>query len=197
LPTKGVFVDVGAGHPSYLSNTYFFEKNDWTGICIDAHPMQYEFLKRKRSAVEWAAISTEEGEIEFSHAYLPTYSSVVRKEEFRKLIQIHFCKTIRIPSLKLETILERHKIETIDILDIDVEGTELDVWNSFDYKKHKPKIVIIEHYTFGLADNSQNIKDLFSKLPYQLVHTTCTNFIFLNLQYLHKLRKTEMVKYNH
>jgi hypothetical protein len=46
LPEKGIFVDVGAGHPIYLSNTYFFEKNGWTGVCIDADPKQYEHLKK-------------------------------------------------------------------------------------------------------------------------------------------------------
>jgi hypothetical protein len=96
-------------------------------------------------------------------------------------MKVPFKKTIRVPSLKLETVLEKHNIEIIDLLDIDVEGTELDVWKTFDYEKHKPKVIIIEYYTFGLADNSQNIKDFFSKLPYKLVYTTCANFIFLNL----------------
>ena len=181
LPEKGVFVDVGAGHPIYLSNTYFFEKNGWTGVCIDADPHQYEYLKKERANVEWAAIAAEEGEVEFSQAYSPTYSSTVKKEGYKGLMKIPFKKTIRVPSLKLETALEKYNIGIIDLLDIDVEGTELDVWKTFDYEKHKPKVIIIEYYTFGLADNSQNIKDFFSKLPYKLVYTTCANFIFLNL----------------
>jgi hypothetical protein len=57
LPDKGVFVDVGAGHPIYLSNTYFFEKNGWTGVCIDADPNQYKLLKKERTNAEWAAIA--------------------------------------------------------------------------------------------------------------------------------------------
>ena len=181
VPEKGIFVDVGAGHPIYLSNTYFFEKNGWTGVCIDADPNQYEYLKKKRANVEWAAIAPEEGEIEFSQAYSPTYSSTVKKEAYKGLMKVPFKKTIRVPSLKLETVLEKYNIDIIDLLDIDVEGTELDVWKTFDYEKHKPKVIIIEYYTFGLADNSQNIKDFFSKLPYKLVYTTCANFIFLNL----------------
>src|SRR5262249_18022634 len=178
LPENGIFVDVGAGHPIYLSNTYFFEKNGWAGICIDADPHQYETLKKERTNVEWAAIATEEGEIEFSQAYFPTYSSTVRKEKYKGFAKITFNKTIRVPSFKLETILEKYSIGSIDILDIDVEGTELDVWETFNYEKHKPKVVIIEYYTFGLSDNSKNIRDFFSNLPYKLVHTTCTNLIF-------------------
>jgi hypothetical protein len=119
LPANGTFVDVGAGHPIHLSNTYFFEKNGWTGVCIDADPKQYDLL----TAV----------------------------------------------------------IGAIDILDLDVEGTELDVWPTFDYDKHRPRVVVIEHSTFGLADNSEKIKDFFARLPYRLVHITHTNFIYVSV----------------
>lgn len=180
LPEKGVFVDVGAGHPSYLSNTYFFEKNGWKGVCIDADPTQYELLKKKRDRVEWAAISSEEGEIKFSQSYFPTYSSAVSEKEYNSILKVPFKGTIKVPAFRLETILEKYNIEKIDLLDIDVEGTEIEVWQTLDYEKHKPKVVILEYQTFGLADNSEKIKRFFSNLPYKLVHTTCTNFIFLN-----------------
>lgn len=180
LPKQGVFIDIGAGHPVFLSNTYFFERNGWTGICIDADPSQYALLKKARANVEWAAISSKEGEIEFSPSYLPAHSSTLGKNEYKELLKIPFKAPIRVPSFKLETILTKYNIGTIDILDIDVEGTELEIWKTFDYEKHKPKVVIIEYYTFGLSDSSAKIKDFFSKLPYKLVHTTCTNFIFLN-----------------
>ena len=181
LPEKGVFVDVGAGHRIELSNTYFFEKNGWTGVCIDAEPTQYELLKRERANVEWAAISAQEGEIEFSQSYFPTYSSAVGKEEYKGLLKVPFKGTIKVPSYRLETILEKYQIGQIDLLDIDVEGTEIEVWQTFDYEKHKPKVILMEYQTFGLADNSERIKDFFSNLPYKLVHTTSNNFIFLNL----------------
>jgi len=56
---KGVFIDVGAGHLISFSNTYFFERNGWTGIYIDADPTQYELLKKERKTTEWVAISSE------------------------------------------------------------------------------------------------------------------------------------------
>jgi FkbM family methyltransferase len=180
LPEQGTFVDVGAGHPISLSNTYFFEKNGWMGVCIDADPRQCELLKMERANVEWAAISPEEGEIDLFQAYSPTYSSTLGTDGYRGLIKVPFKKTIRVPSFKLETILEKYGIGVIDLLSIDIEGTELEAWKTFDCEKHKPKVVVIEYYTFGLPDNSKKIKDFFSDLPYELVHTTCTNFIFLN-----------------
>jgi FkbM family methyltransferase len=181
LPANGTFVDVGAGHPIHLSNTYFFEKNGWTGVCIDADPKQYDLLSAVRANVEWAAVAPVEGEVEFSQAYVSTYSSTVKKEEYRSIARSGFRHTIRVPSFRLETILTKHNIGAIDILDLDVEGTELDVWRTFDYDKHRPRVVVIEHSTFGLADNSAKIKEFFARLPYRLVHVTHTNFIYLSV----------------
>jgi FkbM family methyltransferase len=180
LSEKGIFVDIGAGHPIAYSNTYFFEKNGWQGICIDADINQVNLLKTERSNVEWAAISSTEGEIEFFPAFFPELSTTKQKDEYAGLIKIPFKDSVKVPSFQLETILEKHDIGVIDILDIDVEGTELEVWGTFDYEKHRPQVVIIEYYGLGLGDKSEKIKDFFSKLPYQLVHVTCSNLIFVN-----------------
>jgi FkbM family methyltransferase len=179
LPEKGVFVDVGAGHPISLSNTYFFEQNGWRGICIDADPTQYELLKKERKTAEWVAISSEEGEIEFSQCQVPELSSTLGKEQHKGFYKILFNEPIRVPAFKLETMLEKHHIDKIDILSLDVEGTELEVWKSFNFEKHKPKVVIIEYWATGLIDNTEQTKEFFSKLPYKLIHTTCANFIYL------------------
>ncbi|MBW4450315.1 MAG: FkbM family methyltransferase [Spirirestis rafaelensis WJT71-NPBG6] len=180
LPQKGVFVDIGAGHPISYSNTYFFEKNGWKGVCIDADINQVNLLKAERSNVEWAAISPEEGEIEFFPAFLPELPTTKQRHEHEGLIKIPFKDTVKVLSFRLETILEKYNIGVIDILDIDVEGTELEVLETFDYEKHRPQVVIIEYYGLGLGDKSEKIKEFFSKLPYRLVHRTCSNLIFVN-----------------
>ena len=38
-----------------------------------------------------------------------------------------------------------HDIDKIDLLDIDVEGSEIDVWNSFNPELYQPEVVIIEY----------------------------------------------------
>lgn len=84
LPDKGVFVDIGAGHPIALSNTYFFEQKGWTGICIDADPAQCERLIKESANVEWAAIASKEGKLELSPSYLPALSSTLGKNEHNR-----------------------------------------------------------------------------------------------------------------
>ena len=180
LPARGTFVDVGAGHPFHLSNTYFFERNGWTGLCVDADPRHYELLKQARANVEWAAVAAEDGECEFSQSYLPAFSTTVGKQEGSRLLRVPVKNTIKVPAFRLETLLEKHEIGRIDLLDIDIEGTEVVAWKSFKYEQHQPRVVIIEFETFGLATGATEITELFADLPYELVHTTCTNFVFVH-----------------
>ncbi len=45
LPQKGVFVDIGAGHPIFYSNTYFFEKNGLFILFPPKDEANFNFLK--------------------------------------------------------------------------------------------------------------------------------------------------------
>ena len=48
----GVFVDVGAYHPTILSNSYYFEKNkNFNVICVEANPIMAKLLRAQRKHV--------------------------------------------------------------------------------------------------------------------------------------------------
>src|SRR5262245_45077776 len=98
-PDHGVFVDVGAGHPVALSNTYFFERNGWTGLCIDADPVQYERLRGRRALVEWAAIARDEGTVKLYAGRSATYSTTVPPAEFRGLVRIPLRTIVHVPAV--------------------------------------------------------------------------------------------------
>ena len=42
------YVDVGAGHPKLLSNTFLFYRRGGKGVCVEANPEQFNKLKRVR-----------------------------------------------------------------------------------------------------------------------------------------------------
>lgn len=41
LGSSGRFLDIGSGPPVQYSNTYLLEQKGWSGICVDAQPMDY------------------------------------------------------------------------------------------------------------------------------------------------------------
>jgi hypothetical protein len=57
---KGVFFDVGAYEPINISNSYYFEKNNWDVYCFEANTLLIDGLKSERKNVFNYAISNED-----------------------------------------------------------------------------------------------------------------------------------------
>ena len=62
--TAGVFVDVGASHPTILSQTWFLEQQGWSGVLVEPIPEMFKLLceKRPRSKAVHAAAGAKPGE---------------------------------------------------------------------------------------------------------------------------------------
>jgi FkbM family methyltransferase len=179
VPSKGVFVDVGAGDPVRFSNTYSLEQAGWTGLCVDADAEQVEALRRVRKcAVEWAAVSPTEGEVEFLHCQDPDYSTTLDHLPDLAASEGWEYTTSRVSAVRLETLLEKHNIGKIDLLSIDTEGSELDVCDTLDWDAHRPRVVVIEYLTHGRPAREEAIRLHFGQLPYRLVYRTTSNLIF-------------------
>ena len=180
VPPAGVFVDVGAGDPIRYSNTYYFEHIGWRGLCIDADPQQVEALARTRACtVEWAAVTSRTGEVELIQYDDPDFSTTLDDLPDLAAERGWHTAVTRVPAQTLETVLERHGIEKIDLLSIDTEGSELDVCETLDWDKHRPRIVIIEYLTWGRPSQEAAIRGYFAKSPYRAIHRTASNLIFV------------------
>ncbi len=142
LPEKGVFIDVGAADGVRGNNTYFFEKLGWEGVCIEADPRNMESLKKKRKVVVQALISNSDKE------KMPFFTNEKDADVSGTIMNKANSDEVKyIKPVKLGAILSRYHISKIDLLSVDTEGSELDVLESMDLKKHDPEIVIVEYIT--------------------------------------------------
>jgi hypothetical protein len=60
----GVFVEVGANHPTEGSQTWFLEQQGWSGVLVEPNPELQELLREKRPrsrVVQAAAWGPEQG----------------------------------------------------------------------------------------------------------------------------------------
>jgi FkbM family methyltransferase len=175
LPEIGVFVEVGAGEPITWNNTYHFERNGWRGLLIDPDPRRCEELRCWRQApVEQLAIAPQTGELPLHLSNWPGLSTCLGE-----LPAHEQAGTIVVACSPLETVLRRRGITEIDLLSIDTEGTELDVWASFDWQVHRPRVVLIEWATIHLSSRLAEIRRKFNSLPYREICLTGSNLIFL------------------
>ena len=172
IPNSGVFVDVGAGDGIRGSNSRYFENIGWTGLCVDPDPRNQATLAGRRCTVRTCAVSARTGRRTFSmYDAKPSWSGLGDRGTGYTTVDVD-CRT-------LEDLLVETAIDRIDLMSIDVEGEELDVWASFDEHRHRPGIVIIE-YDNRRPDRSQD-RILSELTGYELVHRTPANLILRGL----------------
>lgn len=175
----GFFVDVGAFDGVTLSNTYVFEKLGWKGILVEASTAAVELCRvnRPNSQVCHAAVgsSSASGQIDFS---------IVKGDPGTEMLshitvgsidreQSQNVRTETVPHRSLDSILEAtdSKPDVIDLMRIDVEGTEMDVLNGLALERWRPRILIIE-------SNDSSILEYLLGHGYQLSMTVGCNWIF-------------------
>lgn len=147
---NGFYVDVGSHHPFRFSNTYFFYCRGWNGICIDPLPGTAQlFTKyRPRDIVLEMGISEVESQLNYYMFNEPALNTcdIARANELEVLGHYKIIDKKQIETKPLSTILDRYIKSNlqIDILNIDVEGLDLQVLRSNDWGKYRPKHIIAE-----------------------------------------------------
>ena len=153
---RGVFIDVGAHDGVTGSNTLFFEKElEWSGLCIEPNPEVFERLSQNRSSVlvNCCAYDTD-GTVVFSknrgytqmlrgvvQDYNPAHLQRIAQEQKVKGGETQF---IMVPSLRLDTLFERHGIERVNYMTVDTEGSELKVLQGVDFERVRVDVIDVE-----------------------------------------------------
>jgi len=81
----------------------------------------------------------------------------------------------------LDRIIDRTKFKNkrIDFLNIDVEGKDIDVLRSLDYKRYNPRSICIEIWSTKKSFKKHKVYKFLIKKKYSLVFNKNENYIFL------------------
>ena len=168
LPAKGTFIEVGAYDGISSSNTYGFEQEGWTGVCIEADPEVAERCRRNRKCLTvCCAIGTGMSFQRFIVNDADRGTSGLKRDDTGK--------TIIVPVCRLDAIIRLEGPP--HLLSIDTEGTELEVWGTIGY--YRPEIVIMEFWTQPHPPRSQELVDHMTAYGYREAHRTTSNLIFV------------------
>jgi FkbM family methyltransferase len=180
IQRDGFYVDVGAFHPFFLSNTYWLYEQGWRGVNVDATPdVMHAFDEEKPEDVNLnLAISDYDGEITFfSYGH-----SVLNTSEESEVDWSQNPTSHTVPCLTLKSLFDRYapSDRDIDLLSVDVEGHDFKVISSNDWSKYRPNIVLIERHSNGITEivDSDIFKFMKSK-GYDLHAWTPPTLIFL------------------
>lgn len=181
---NGFFVDVGAHDPIKHSNTFLLYKKGWSGINIDANPLAIKkFTDKRKNCINLnMGVSDKEGSFKFYVSENPLLSSFdkTKVEEAENKWNFSFKEKI-IKTYRLESILDQY-LESdikIDLLNIDVEGLELEILKSNNWEKYAPSIIVVELHERYVEDvlNSELYQFLKAK-NYKLISKTFITLIF-------------------
>lgn len=183
--TTGFFVDIGAHHPTRYSNTYYFYRQGWRGINVDALPGTKKLFQRMRPrdiTVE-NGVGAQAGVLRyfsFNEPALNTFSEeeAKKKEHF----PYHIINTLQIPVVTLKQILDENLPSNtlIDFLTIDVEGFDHEVISSNDWDHYRPRVVLVELLNTEL----ENIKthptaQILCRHNYRVMAKTLNTYFFV------------------
>jgi FkbM family methyltransferase len=147
-----IYIDVGAFHPVKYSNTLLLQKIGWKGINIDPNPASIDLFVAERPAdlnVQ-CGISSKPGQGIYSQRVkgeISAIGSLVGQEgdSINAADDDESC-LIQVPIRRLDEILKDYQWNDwrFGLLNIDTEGTELEVLESNDWGQFRPLLISIE-----------------------------------------------------
>ncbi len=168
----GFYIDVGCFHPTRYSNTYVLhELLGWRGINIDASSKAIEFFKEARpnDINIHTAIGKKRGKQKL-HLYSDPAVSTLSQDNMKKTASkglAHIVGEEMVKVAPLSDILDAHlpKNKHIDILDIDIEGYDIQALETNNWEKYRPSVILIEDFSIrnkGVIDSAEYkfMKDL-------------------------------------
>ena len=162
------FCEVGALDGVQSSNTLHFEEDlGWWELCLEPQPRLARQCRENRDCMVFDfAVSLKKGPVNFFIHPSDQGQSGMLAEGM--MIQVH--------SDRLDHILESLCFVSLDLLSIDVEGTELEVWESIG--AFRPRVVIMEYLSGDKVDRSSAIMKRMTLDGYGMIHRTEANLIF-------------------
>jgi FkbM family methyltransferase len=144
----GFYIDIGANEPVHNSVTKHFYDLGWRGINVEpaTHPFALLAAERDRDVNLNVAVSDAEGEVTL-YELPPALSggtTLSQANAARHRESGHPAAERTVATLTLAQLCERHADAPIDFLSIDVEGHEREVLAGGDWKKWRPRIVVVE-----------------------------------------------------
>jgi FkbM family methyltransferase len=185
------YLDIGAHHPTWLSNTFYFYRRRSKGVLVEPDPTAIRKLKlrRSRDRVLNVAVAGEDGRRtlhmfkggRFNLAKINTLSdddaADLRRQGWT------YVKAITVPVLSPTTLLERHCDGTPDLVSIDVEGVDIEILRAWDFERFRPAVVVVETLTYvesGWGEKRPEVNELMRAVGYREFADTHVNTVFVD-----------------
>jgi FkbM family methyltransferase len=145
----GFYIDIGAWHPEIHSVTKHFYEMGWSGINIEPSKSYFKELKkrRKRDTNLNVAVGRSTGDQEFIEVKGKGSGLSSLQQDAAERANLHGFGSdhYKVPVVTLQSICDQYcREKPLSFIKIDVEGSELDVIASLDWRTYRPILVVVE-----------------------------------------------------
>lgn len=189
--SKPSYLDIGAHHPVYLSNTFLFYKKGAKGVCIEPDPELFKAIKRRRgrdTCLNVGIAGKSEKSVDYYVLTSKTLNTFSKEEAEAAVASGNYGKqkiekVIKIPLVAINEVMEKHFNRTPNFVSIDTEGFDLQILKSFDFSKYRPEVICVE--TSEIIGKNKIIKneeliDFMKGKDYFVYADTYINSIFVD-----------------
>jgi FkbM family methyltransferase len=172
LSTLGIdkvrYLDIGAHDPAYLSNTYYFYRRGGNGVCIEPDPCLSKGFKemRPRDVCLPVGIGSASGTADLFVMTTPTLNTFSRDEA--KRCESYGTERIeRVLPVAVKTVnevIEEHFEDVPHFVSIDVEGLDLAILKSFDFKRYRPQVICVETLIYAEDGRERKLEEVIDVL---------------------------------
>lgn len=182
------YLDIGANHPVYLNNTYYFYLNGSTGVCVEPDPVLFSKLKYKRAkdiCLNAGVGSFSQKQADFYIMSTDTLNTFSKEEaeRYQSYGTYKIKEVIKMPILEINDIVDQYLFNLVNFISIDIEGLELEILKTLDFSRIRPEVFCIETLTYTedkTEQKNQQILDYMINNGYFVYADTYINTIFVD-----------------
>jgi FkbM family methyltransferase len=188
------YLDIGANHPKFISNTYYFYQRGSRGVLVEPNPQLSKRLRvaRPRDVVLEVGIGANSGThadlyifpghfdglSTFSKSEAAHWETVGMKGHGRIAVDT----VIRVPIVSVNEVIASHfGGRAPNLLSLDIEGKDLEVLMSLDFERFAPDVICVESLSYDKNQNGFKRTDIIEFVltkDYETYADTRVNTIF-------------------
>ena len=181
------YLDIGAHHPTYLSNTYLFYEMGASGICVepDAALAGAFSRTRPRDICLNVGIAPNEGVADFYQMSTPTLNTFSREqaEQYESYGKQRIERVVPVAIRNINGVLEEFFDSAPELVSLDVEGLDMAILQSLDFTRHRPAVFCVETLSYTEDQSERKLKEVIDWMAgrdYMLYADTYVNSIFVD-----------------
>jgi FkbM family methyltransferase len=167
-----VYIDIGANHPTDISNTYLLYRKGLHGIIVEPNEELVKLFRkfRKKDIPLMIGCSNITALLKFNISRTPVISSFTNDRD------VNIYKSVYLPVMPIDTALLHFEFKYISFLSIDVEGLNYEVLQGANNTVQKSLIVCVE---YDSEEEKEKLTVLIG-IGFEILAIYGCNIIYLN-----------------